>query len=296
MTKESVDDPKAEEELNTNEKAEITENLNVNEKSEVDEDLKLLPHLVHTKLGNALLLQFILSDKDQDDIGLRYWGFVIGLVTLAICLHASTMGFIFKSFTKVCRFNLEKSKQVRKMAHIVNNTLCCMQVIVTNIMFFYCLVYKNDVVFDQKFKAPGVYFVERRVFTLSFYVSIMVFAATVVAVLAVVYLYCIHGRLMKKLFNVKDRKVHAEDHLPPASSYVIEMGLANVLLGLFIGIDESRVGTSVLLQDLALYVGVTTMLMVMLDTIIILTLFISLSDGKLDLWEARFFKVVHLLR
>ena len=68
MTKESVDDPKAEEELNTNEKAEITENLNVNEKSEVDEDLKLLPHLVHTKLGNALLLQFILSDKDQDDI------------------------------------------------------------------------------------------------------------------------------------------------------------------------------------------------------------------------------------
>ena len=101
---------------------------------------------------------------------------------------------------------------------------------------------------------------------------------------------------MKKLLNVKDRKVHAEDHLPQASSYVIEMGLANVLLGLFIGIDESRVGTSVLLQDLALYVGVTTMLMVMLDTIIILTLFISLSDGKLDLWEARFFKVVHLLR
>ena len=148
MTKESVDEPKADEGLNTNYKAD-------NEKSKVDEDLKLLPHLVHTKLGNALLLQFILSDKDQDVIGLRYWGFVIGLVTLAICLHASTMGFIFKSFSKVCRFNPEKTKQVRKMAHFVNNTLCCIQVIVTNIMFFYCLVYKNDIVFEKSSRHQG---------------------------------------------------------------------------------------------------------------------------------------------
>ena len=72
MIKESVDEPKADEGLNTNYKAD-------NEKSKVYEDLKLLPHLVHTKLGNALLLQFILSDKDQDDIGLRYWGFVFML-------------------------------------------------------------------------------------------------------------------------------------------------------------------------------------------------------------------------
>ena len=129
MIKESVDEPKADEGLNTNYKAD-------NEKSKVDEDLKLLPHLVHTKLGNALLLQFILSDKDQDDIGLRYWGFVIGLVTLAICLHASTMGLIFKSFTKLCKFNR-------------------IQVIVTNIMFFYCLVYKNDIVFEKSSRHQG---------------------------------------------------------------------------------------------------------------------------------------------
>jgi len=266
------------------------------EKSKVNEELKLLPHLVHTKLGNALLLQFILSDKDQDDIGLRYWGFSIGLVTLAICLHASTMGFIFKSFTKVFTYKQEKVRRVRETAHLVNNTLCCIQVIVTNILFVYCLIHKNDVVYSKEEKTNGKYFVEKRIFTLTLYISIMVFSATLVAILAVVYLYCIHGQLMKNLLEVKNPKFDADSHLPPASSYVIEIGLANVLLNLFIGIDETRVGELVHLQDLALWVGVITMLMVMLDNIITLTLFISMSDGKLDLWELRFFKAIHLLR
>merc|ERR1712126_801810 len=254
------------------------------EKSKVNEELKLLPHLVHTKLGNGLLLQFILSDKDQDDIGLRYWGFSIGLVTLAICLHASTMGFIFKSFTKVFTYKQEKVRRVRETAHLVNNTLCCIQAIVTNILFVYCLIHKNDVVYSKEEKTNGKYFVEKRISTLTLYISIMVFSATLVAVLAVVYLYCIHGQLMKNLLEVKNPKFDADSHLPPASSYVIEIGLANVLLNLFIGIDETRVGELVHLQDLALWVGVITKLMAMLQVAMFcamlgLSLFI-LSKGE----------------
>ena len=98
------------------------------------------------------------------------------------------------------------------------------------------------------------------------------------------------------IFNVKDAKFEAFRHLPPTSSYVIEIDLANVLLGIYIGIDEKSVGESVHLRELALWVGVITMLMVMLDTIITLTLFITMRDGRLDLVEMKFFKAIHLLR
>ena len=263
------------------------------EKSKVREELKLLPHLLPTKLGNVLLLQFIINEENHDKIGLRYIGFAIGLVTLAICLNASTMGFIFKSFTELFSYKPDQVRRVRKLAHYTNNTLCCVQIICTNLMFVYCLSYFRDVDYEDE---NSKFYVVRRIFILSFYVSAMAFVATALAIAASVYLYCIHKPIMKNLFNVKDEKFEAFRHLPPTSSYVIEIDLANVLLGIYIGIDEKLVGDSVHLRELALWVGVITMLMVMLDTIITLTLFITMRDGRLDLVEMKFFKVIHLLR
>ena len=122
----------------------------IHEKSKVREELKLLPHLLPTKLGNVLLLQFIINEEDHDRIGLRYIGFAIGLVTLAICLNASTRGFIFKSFTEVFTFKPGQVRRVRKMAHYTNNTLCCIQIILTNLMFVYCLSYFAEVDYNNE--------------------------------------------------------------------------------------------------------------------------------------------------
>ena len=88
----------------------------------------------------------------------------------------------------------------------------------------------------------------------------------------------------------------SQSKLPPSSNYVIDIGLANILLNTFILIDESQVGDKVLLQNLALWVGVITMLMTMLDTIITLTLFIAMRDNQMQLGEVTFLKIMHLLR
>ena len=274
-------------------KMKLSDSSYFSKKSSSHEDLKLLPHLLPTKLGNVLLLQFIINDEGDDKIGLRYIGFAIGLVTLAICLNASTMGFIFKSFTRVFTYKPDQVKRVRKMAHYTNNILCCIQVILINLMFVYCLITYNNVDYENE---NSRFYVARRIYVFSFCVSAMAFGATVIVIVTSVYLYCIHRPVMKKMLNVKDAKYEAYQHLPPTSSYVIELDLANVLLGIYIGIDAKLVGDSVHLHELALWVGVITVLMVMLDTIITLTLFIVLRDGRLDLVEMRFLKSIHLLR
>ena len=267
----------------------------VGEKSKVRKELKLLPHLLPTKLGDVLLLQFILNYDEDDKIGLRYIGFAIGSVTLAICLNASTMSFIFKSFTEVFTYKPDQVKKVRKMAHYTNNSLCFIQVILTNLMFVYCLVHYNDVDYEN---AESRFYVKRNVFVFSFCVSAMAFGASVLVIVTTMYLYCIHRPIIRNIdgSNLKDSKYKAYEDLPPPSNYVIELDLANVLLFIYIRFDEKLVGDSVQLHELVLCVGVITVIMVLLDTIITLFLFITMRNGRIDLVEMRILKSIHLLR
>ena len=132
----------------------------------------------------------------------------------------------------------------------------------------------------------------RRIYMLSFVVSSMLFGCAIVAVLMVLFLYCLHNQLARTFIATKITSAR----LPPPSNYVIDIGLANVLLALYIGINEDMVGTDVMLHDLALWVGVLTMCMVMLDTIMTLALYIALSDGKLQLGEYTFLQIMHFFR
>ena len=55
-------------------------------------------------------------------------------------------------------------------------------------------------------------------------------------------------------------------------------------------------GDKVLLHDLSLWIGVITMLMTMLDTIVTVSLHIAMRDGRLDDKEVKFIKTVHYIR
>ena len=240
-------------------------------------ELKLLPQLLPMKLGNALLLQYILHQADRDNLGLLPQGFAVGITSLVISLHSAAMDYIFKSFGHVFKFNKEKVKRIRTIAHWINNFLCLIQVVLVNILFIYCLTYYNSVSYDDE---SSKYFVIKRIFMLSFLVSMMTFGCTIIAIGAAVFLYCLHNTLVKAKLVVKKERVDIrESNLPPPASYVIDIGLANVLLGLYIGIDESLVGDKVLLHDLSLWIGVITMLMTMLDTIVTVSLHI-VKDGR----------------
>ena len=257
-------------------------------------ELKLLPQLLPMKLGNALLLQYILHQSDRDNLGLLPLGFAIGITSLVISLFSAAMGYIFKSFGHVFKFNREKVKKIRRIAHWVNNVFCLIQVVLVNIMFVFCVTNYTSVSFDDE---KSRYFVIKRIFMLSFLVSMMTFVCSVVAIGAAVFLYCLHSTLEKANLVVKKEKVDiGEFNLPPPASYVIDIGLANVLLGLYIGMDETLVGDNVLLQDLSLWIGVITMLMTMLDTIITVSLHVAMRDGMLDVKELGFIKMIHLIR
>ena len=257
-------------------------------------ELKLLPQLLPMKLGNALLLQYILHQADRDNLGLLPQGFAVGITSLVISLHSAAMDYIFKSFGHVFKFNKEKVRKIRTIAHWINNFLCLIQVVLVNILFIYCLTYYNSVSYDDE---SSKYFVIKRIFMLSFLVSMMTFGCTIIAIGAAVFLYCLHNTLVKAKLVVKKERVDIrESNLPPPASYVIDIGLANVLLGLYIGIDESLVGDKVLLHDLSLWIGVITMLMTMLDTIVTVSLHIAMRDGRLDDKEVKFIKTVHYIR
>merc|ERR1712227_931288 len=74
---------------------------------------------------------------------------------------------------------------------------------------------------------------------------------------------------------------------------LINLGLANTLLGQYIGIDDKEVGQFVLLQDFSMYVGSITIFMTILDTIISLSLYVAMRDGQLDI---PVIKIIHVMR
>ena len=84
---------------------EVSSDKNQSRKSSrANTSLVLMPNILPWgELGSALLLQFILTENG-DEMNLLSLTLGAGLVSLAIVLHASFMGYIFKSFGTIVRF------------------------------------------------------------------------------------------------------------------------------------------------------------------------------------------------
>ena len=164
-------------------------------------ELCLLPQLLPNKLGNALLLLFIVNSSKDDSLGIIWLCFAIGISSLAITLHSATMGFIFKSFTTLFNFKPGRVRNVRKLAHWINNFLCLSQVLMVNALFLLCMYYDNKVKYDE----DSPYYVRKQIFMLSEVVSTMVFGCTLIAAFAVLFLYCLHSRFKKTTMATKVR-------------------------------------------------------------------------------------------
>ena len=186
-------------------KNEIAEKEEMNKKAKIAE-LCLLPQLLPNKLGNALLLQFIVNSntgEQSDKLGILVLGFAIGISSLAITLHSATMGFIFKSFTVLFNFKPQRVRNVRKLAHWINNFLCLSQVIMVNVLFLMCMYYNDKVVYEKNAEGAENYFVKKQIFMLCEVVSTMVFGCTLIAAVAVIFLYCLHSRFKKTAMATK---------------------------------------------------------------------------------------------
>jgi len=88
-------------------------------------------------------------------------------------------------------------------------------------------------------------------------------------------------------------------HLPPPARSLLPLGLANALLGLYIGIpgdDVEVVGPSVFLLDLCLYIGTITILLTVLESVCRLVLMASLRDGVVDVEEEKVVRGLHIAR
>ena len=128
----------------------------------------------------------------------------------------------------------------------------------------------------------------KRIFMLRFLVSMMTFSCTIIAIGAAVFLYCLENTLVMASLVVRMEMVDIrESNLPPPASYVIVIGLANVLLGPLV--------EEVLLQDVGLLIRVIWML-TMLDTIVTVSLLIAVRDRRLDDKESKFIKTVQYIR
>jgi len=202
------------------------------------------------------------------------------------------MGYLFKSFPVLFSYDPEKVRKVRLLAQWINNILCVAQVLLVTFICFYCAWHYNSVAYSkEEITTMKKHYVKKRIFEFSLVVSTILFICSLIAVFAVSFLYFRHMKL-------KNRDMYKTDvyQLPPPANNLINLGLANTLLGQYIGIDDEDVGEYVLLQDISMYVGSITIFMTILDTIISLSLYVAMRDGQLDIPEIKVIKIIHVMR
>ena len=124
----------------------------------------------------------------------------------------------------------------------------------------------------------------------SFVISCVMFLSILVTICVVGFLY----------FR-KPASTNTPCHLPeiPPASSLLPLGLANVLLGLYIAIpgdDNGVIGSGVFLLDLCLLTGSITIFLTVLQSIGKIALLVSMRDGVLDTEESKIVRLVHLSR
>jgi len=261
-----------------------------NANSQIQTEINLLPPLLPLKFGNGLLLQYIVNQPGVDDkLYLLEVGLVTGMTSLALVLLTTMVNYFLKSAVKVWQFKKEKVECLAGLATKLNHLVGLLQALLLIIIFVYSVSLYSVVDFDDQ-QSP--YYVKKRIYMFSLVVSFIMFISTLVAATLVLILTTHHF--------IPPSSSHAHSPTLPHPAYsILPLGLANALLGLYIGIpgdDHSIVGPKVILLDLCLYIGTVTVFMTVLQSVIKVALTVALRDGHLDVKEATLLKYMHMVR
>ena len=220
----------------------------------VDLNLNLVPHMLPWKLGSALLLQYILHEKNNhdDEIGLLTLAFIAGAISLAIMIHASFMTYALQSFGTIWSYIPVRVKRVKMVAKIFSGVLAVAEAGLVSYIFFYCAIHYNSAHeeflmreaysdFETAFGRKP-YYVEHKVFLFTFIVSAVTFGGTVIAIFLSVFLICFEGQLyawLKSKYPGRLRGMsEGRTSIPKAANYIIDEGLSTVLINVFIGMFD----------------------------------------------------------
>ena len=262
-------------------------------KSEIQTEMNLLPPLLPLKFGNGLLLQYIVNQPGVDDkLYLLEVGLVTGMTSLALVLITTMFKYLLKAATKVCQFKKKRVERLSGLAKVTNNLVGVLQVLLLVILFIYSIsIYSNVEFMDQ----GSPFYVKKRIFMFSLVVSFIMFISALVGATLMIIL-ATHKPLPLPPITTTTTNSPTLPH--PAYS-ILPLGLANAMLGLYIGIpgdDQSIIGPKVILLDLCLYIGTVTVFMTVLESVIKVALTVALRDGHLDMEEATLLKYTQMAR
>jgi len=257
-------------------------------KAKIQSEITLLPPLLPLKFGNGFLLQYIVNYPGVDDkFYLLEVGMITGMTSLALVLLATMVKYLIKTAPSVLDLKQERVKILARWVQKLNILVAVVQVLLLIILFIYSVSIFNQVNYEDK-ESP--YYVKKRIYMFSLVVSLIMFISALVG-----------ATLMLLLAFHKPKPVAnlSTSTLPHPAYSLLPLGLANAMLGLYIGIpgdDNSMVGQKVILLDLCLYIGTVTIFLTVMESIIKVALTIALRDGILDMEEAKLLKYTHMAR
>ena len=259
-------------------------------KPQIQTEVNLLPPLLPLKFGNGLLLQYTVNYPGVDDkLLLLEVGLITGTTSLALVLLATMVKYLLKTAATVWQLKTERVKHLTGLVKQLNNLVGVLQVLLLVVLFIYSVSMYAKVDFYDK-QSP--YYVKKRIYMFTLVVSFIMFISALVAG-TLMTLLAIH-----KPLPVPPTTAHSPTLPHPAYS-ILPLGLANAMLGLYIGIpgdDQSIIGPKVVLLDLCLYIGTVTIFMTVLESVIKVALTVALRDGHLDVEEAMMLKYTHMAR
>ena len=247
------------------------------------------------KFGNGLLLQYTVNQPGLDDrLGLLEVGLAIGLSSFALLLVSASSSYLFKSAPKVLQVSEKKRKTAARVLNLFNRVVCAIQIFLLVLLFSITMSNYQDADFKD---SESEHYVKKRIFMFSLIVSSVMFGSLLVTFLITGFIY------FRQSPGKSPPPYHMDpnnsSHLPPPARSLLPLGLANALLGLYIGIpgdDVEVVGPSVFLLDLCLYIGTITILLTVLESVCRLVLMASLRDGVVDVEEEKVVRGLHIAR
>ena len=253
----------------------------------VSKEVSLLPPLLPLKFGNALLLQYTVNQSTDDKLGLLEVGLATGLTSLALVLLTAVGSYGLKSAPLVLQLRESKRKVLTRILQVANAVVIVIQTGLLILLFLYTAAHYNTVDFHDK---TSNHFIKKRIYYFSFIISTAMFISALLTISLGAFLF------LRKSPTVASCPTQQTPSLPPARSF-LPLGLANALLGLYVGLPEDQeVGKSVFLLELCLYVGTITILVTVLQSVARIVLLVALRDGVLDSGEARTERGVQLAR
>ena len=263
----------------------------VKSSSQIQTEINLLPPLLPLKFGNGLLLQYIVNQPGVDDkMYFLEVGLITGMTSLALVLLSTMVNYLLKSANRVWKFKNKNVENMSGLAIQLNRTVGVLQVLLLNVLFVYTISHYSKVNFDNQ-ESP--FYVKKRIYMFTLVVSFIMFISSIVTVTLTLVLF-----IRKPLPAPTTQQFHSSTLPHPAHS-ILPLGLANALLGLYIGIpgdDHSIVGPKVFLLDLCLYIGTVTVFMTVLESVIKVGLTVALRDGHVDAREISLLKHLQMAR